>query len=244
MFKERRCKIMIEEVRKQVYNLLNNDDSGHSMDHIDRVLNLSLKFAEREKANSDVVTLIALLHDVDDYKLFGEQNAENLTNAKNIMNNSNISAEIQEQVLSSLKCIGYSKLLKGFRPTTIEGKVVSDADMCDALGVNGILRVYKYSLKNEKPFFDRDIFPIENMTADKYTRKCADSSVCHIFEKILRLKNLMMTESGKEVAKERHEIVVAILYHLFKEENAPAWKEYLDNFINTNHNSENQNIID
>lgn len=226
---------IIKEIRNDVYNLLSNDDSGHAMDHIDRVLNLSLKFAEHENANSEIVALIALLHDVDDYKLFGEENAENLTNAKNIMNKSNISNKIQEQVLSSLKCIGYSKLLKGFRPNTIEGQIVSDADMCDALGVNGILRVYKYSMKNGKPFFDRDIFPIENMTADKYTRKCADSSVCHMFEKILKLKNLMMTESGKKEAQERHQIVVDVLYHIFDEENAPEWKEYLDNFLSTNY---------
>lgn len=225
----------LKEVRERVYTLLNNDDSGHAMDHIDRVLNLSLKFAEREKANREVVSLIALLHDVDDYKLFGEENAKNLANAKNIMNNLNISDEIQEQVLSSLNCIGYSKLLKGFRPTTIEGKIVSDADMCDALGVNGILRVYKYCMKNGKPFFDRNIFPIENMNADKYTRKCSDSSVCHIFEKILKLKGLMMTESGKEEAKERHQIVVDILYHIFDEENAPEWEEYLNNFLIKNY---------
>ena len=222
---------MINEVKKQVYELLNKDNSGHGNDHIDRVLDLSLKFTQKETANADVVALIALLHDVDDYKLFGEENAENLTNAKSIMNKANVPNDIQNQVLASLKCIGYSKLLKGFRPTTIEGKIVSDADMCDALGVNGVLRVYKYSMKNGKPFFDKNIFPIEDMTADKYTRKCADSSVCHIFEKILKLKDLMMTESGKQEAQERHKIIVDILYHLFEEENTPEWTEYLNEYL-------------
>lgn len=222
---------MIKKVKEQVYELLNKDNSGHGIDHIDRVLELSLKFAEEEFANKDIVSLIALLHDVDDYKLFGEENSQNLTNAKNIMNNANVPTDIQNQVLDSLKCIGYSKLLKGFRPTTIEGKIVSDADMCDALGVNGILRVYKYSMKNGKPFFDKNTFPIENMTADKYTKKCADSSVCHIFEKILKLKDLMMTNSGKIEAKDRHQIVVDILYNLFKEENAPQWTEYLNEYL-------------
>lgn len=222
---------MIKKVKKQVYELLNKDNSGHGNDHIDRVLDLSLKFAQKETANTDVVALIALLHDVDDYKLFGEENAENLTNAKSIMNKANVPNDIQNQVLASLKCIGYSKLLKGFRPTTIEGKIVSDADMCDALGVNGVLRVYKYSMKNGKPFFDKNVFPIEEMTADKYTRKCADSSVCHIFEKILKLKDLMMTESGKQEAQERHQIIVDILYHLFEEENTPEWTEYLNEYL-------------
>lgn len=222
---------MIEEVKEQVYKLLNKDNSGHGMDHINRVLDLSLKFADKEHANREIVSLIALLHDVDDYKLFGIENAENLTNAKRIMSECAIDDEIQNKVCSELKCIGYSKLLEGFRPKTIEGQVVSDADMCDALGSNGILRVYTYSLKNGKPFFDRNVFPIEDMTADKYTKRCADSSVCHIFEKILKLKNLMITDSGKEEAKERHQIIVDFLYHLFNEENAPEWTKYLDEYL-------------
>ena len=214
--------------------LLNTDNSGHNMDHIDRVLRLSLKFAKQECANTEVISLIALLHDVDDYKLFGKENSENLTNAKKIMNNCKIDTETQNLVLSSLKCIGYSKLLKGFRPETLEGKIVSDADMCDALGANGIIRVYTYNMKNKRPFFDKSIFPIENMTADTYTSKCADTSVCHLFEKILKLKNLMLTDSGKKEAEARHQIIVDFLYHLFEEENAPEWSEYLDNYLKLN----------
>lgn len=225
---------MVQEVRNQVFELLSSDNSGHNMDHIDRVLRLSLKFAEQEHANTEVVSLIALLHDVDDYKLFGKENAENLTNAKKIMSNCMIDLETQNLVLSSLKCIGYSKLLKGFRPETLEGKIVSDADMCDALGANGIIRVYTYSMKNKRPFFDKSIFPIENITAVTYTSKCADTSVCHLFEKILKLKNLMLTDSGKKEAEARHQIIVDFLYHLFDEENAPEWTEYLNNYLKLN----------
>ena len=221
----------IEEVKKYVYEILKSDDTGHDVDHINRVLNLSLKFAEKENADKYIVALISLLHDVDDYKLFGEENARNLTNAKNIMEKANVENDIQNAVLSSLECIGYSKSLKGIRPTTIEGKIVSDADMCDALGVNGILRGYKYNLKKGIPFFDRNIFPVENMTAEDYTKKSSGSSVCHMFEKILKLKGLMMTESGMKEAKERHEIIVDMLYHLFDEEDALEWEKYLDDFL-------------
>ena len=222
---------MIEKIKIQVKELLNEDNSGHGMGHINRVLGLSLKFAEKESANKDIVSLIALLHDVDDYKLFGMDNAENLTNARRIMNDCDVDKKIQEQVCHALNNIGYSKRLKGYCPSTIEGKIVSDADMCDALGANGILRVYTYSMKNEKPFFNKDIFPIEDMTAEKYTRKCADSSVCHIFEKILKLKDLMLTESGKDEAKSRYQIIVDFLYHLFDEENVPEWTKYLNEYL-------------
>lgn len=53
-----------------------------------------------------------------------------------------------------------------------------------------------------------------------------------MFEKILRLKNLMLTESGYEETLKRHNITVEFLYHLFDEENATKWIEYLDEYLN------------
>ena len=114
----------IDDVRNKVYDLLYNDDTGHDIGHIDRVLKLSLAFCENEKADNYIVSLIALLHDVDDYKLFGKENSQNLSNAIKIMNDLNISNDIQDNVLSSIKSIGYSKYLKGIRPNSIEGKIV------------------------------------------------------------------------------------------------------------------------
>lgn len=223
---------MIERVRNEVSELLKGDNSGHDISHIERVLNLSLKLSEGMDVDKNIVSLIALLHDVDDYKLFGEENAKNLTNAKLIMNKTNINKDIQDKVLSSIASIGYSKRLSGIIPSCLEGKIVSDADMCDALGVNGILRTYKYSLKHGKEFFDKNIYPVDNLTSEEYKRKTSDSSVCHIFEKILKLKDLMLTEVGIKEAEKRHQIVVDILYHLFDEENSVEWKKYLDNYLN------------
>lgn len=222
---------MVEEVTKKVYEILEKDNSGHGNDHIARVLKMSLKFSEKESASKDIVSLIALLHDVDDYKLFGEEQSINQTNAKRILEEVQVDEKTKTHVLSELQSIGYSNLLKGNRPKTIEGQIVSDADMCDTLGANGILRIFTYSKKNGKEFFNKDIFPIEDMTADKYTRKCADTSVCHIFEKVLKLKKYMFTKSGKEEATYREKITVDFLYHLFDEEDAHNWKEYLDNFL-------------
>ena len=150
---------MIEEVRKQVCKLLDKDNSGHGMEHINRVLNLSLRFAKIENANKDVVALIALLHDVDDYKLFGMESTDNLTNARNILEQCSIADNIKEQVLNAIKTIGYSKRLKGISPITLEGMIVSDADMCDAIGTTGILRSYQYNLAHGNTFFDKNIYP-------------------------------------------------------------------------------------
>lgn len=221
---------IIKQVKGEVFNLLKKDKSGHGIEHINRVYNLSLKFAKKEGVDEFIPSLIALLHEVDDYKLFGEEYASNLTNAKSIMNKVNIDDETQEKVLDAIKKIGYKKSLMGIRSESIEGMIVSDADMCDAIGVTGILRSYDYQKSNGKPFFDRESFPDEKVNASTY-KLCDDSVVRHCFNKLLCLKNLMMTDAGKAEATDRHDIIVSILYHLFEEENASEWKEYLDNFI-------------
>lgn len=222
---------MIEEVRKKVCELLDKDNSGHGMEHVERVLKMSLKFAEKENANKEIVAFIALLHDVDDYKLFGVENVNNLTNARKILEQCSIEDNIKEQVLDAIKTIGYNKRLKGIIPTTLEGMIVSDADMCDAIGSTGILRAYQYGLAHNMLLFDKNIFPILNISVTDYMAKKSGTVITHMFEKLLKLKELMLTDSGKKEAIERHNIMVDFLYHFFEEENASEWIDYLDTYL-------------
>ena len=43
--------LLVNGVKQRVSNILNSDYSGHGMDHVNRVLKLSLKFAYKENAN-------------------------------------------------------------------------------------------------------------------------------------------------------------------------------------------------
>lgn len=221
---------MIEKVKKQVYDLLQNDKSGHGIEHINRVLNMSLKFAEHENANIEEVALIALLHDVDDYKLFGEESAKNLTNAKNIMNDAKVPSNLQEKIINNLKCIGYSKSLDGLRPTEIEGKIVSDADMCDGLGAVGIIRGHSYGIKVNRPFFNKDVFP-DDEDEGFHKVKGTASTINFIIANLLNYKNIMLTESGRSEAIRREKAIIDFLYNYFEEENVPEWTEYLDKYL-------------
>ena len=225
---------VLEKVKKLVYEILSADDSGHGYDHSERVCKLALKFAIKEKADEEIVSLIALLHDVDDYKLFGKQQAQDLTNAKKIMNCVKINEEKQEKVLSSLRRIGYRKSLAGIRPITLEGKIVSDADMCEAIGANGILRTHEYGLKYGKPFFYKKADPNLVIKLNEYRENIGACSLIHLFEKSLKLKDLMLTDSGKREATIRHKTMVYFLYRLFEEEDAIEWEAYLDNYLEDN----------
>ena len=166
-------------VRVGVIECLGGDDSGHGMDHIDRVERLTVRFCDEFKGEVDpfVARLIALLHDVDDYKLVGHTNAARLSNATAIMTTAGIGGVTQKRVLSAIKTIGYSKSLRGIRPTTVEGKIVSDADMCDAIGANGVMRslLYAVSPKGNGRIFDPSVWPDVAIGADTYN---ADGNTC------------------------------------------------------------------
>ena len=84
---------MISSVKEKVQKHMDKDNCGHGFDHIERVYRIALKLLENEKADKEVVMLAALLHDADDYKLFGQEAADNLTNAKRIMSESNVDFE-------------------------------------------------------------------------------------------------------------------------------------------------------
>lgn len=222
---------MLEKVKQCVANILGDDRSGHDMEHINRVLTLSQKFADKEKANPELTGLIALLHDVDDRKLFKSDSSDPFPHARKIMQEASIDAALQERVLAELNRIGYHKRLDGIIPKTLEGKIVSDADMCDALGVSGVIRTHAYSTAHNLPFFDRVSFPRDHITADSYLNGTESCGINHIIEKCLRLNHLMLTKSGRELADARKQVTIDFLYNFFTEENAPEWAEYLNNFL-------------
>ena len=71
-----------------VKELFSNDFGGHDVDHTLRVYRNAMKIAETEPTcHREVVGLAALLHDVDDHKLF---NTTDNFNARTFMKNQNM----------------------------------------------------------------------------------------------------------------------------------------------------------
>ena len=228
---------MIEKVRRQVCLLMNNDDSGHGFDHAERVWKTAKKIAETEPVDTEIAELAALLHDVDDYKLVGQEQAEKLLNAKRIMKDCGVADKQAARVCDIISHMGYSKLLAGVRPETEEGRVVSDADMLDAIGVNGIIRCLSFALARCQnygtPVFDAKIWPELNLSALEYKmpNRRSDNFINHFFEKLLRLHNLMLTAEGKRLAKDRQQSMILFLRGFFSENQVPEWNDFLDKYL-------------
>ena len=223
---------------KIVRRHMNHDNCGHGFDHVKRVAVIAQKLMQSlENVDEEVVRLAALLHDADDYKLFGQEASDNLTNTKKIMSECGVDGIMQQKVCDIVSNMGYSKLLSGIRPQTLEGMIVSDADMLDATGVNGIVRTLNYAFsrcqKYGTPVFDKNEWPETELNAERYKTRDRKSDNCinHFFEKTLRLGNLMMTEEGRKLAKIRLKRMVDFLQGYFDENDVPEWMEYLENYL-------------
>lgn len=222
----------IEEILNSVEKILGQDQSGHDMKHIQNVLKNTFEILESEpEANREVTLLTAALHDCDDYKLVGKEKAKEQQNSKNTMKELSISEEIQKEVLKNISQMGYSQYLKGIRPETLEGKIVSDADMLDAMGSSGIVRAIKYAIKTKEPIFDPEIPLKKDLDIQSYQSE-GGSAIHHFFDKLFQLKDLVFTDTGKKIAQKRHDIMVEFVLSYFEENHVDqSWKDELKPYL-------------
>lgn len=201
------------------------DCSGHDFEHILRVLaNVERILAEEVNADSLVVRLAAILHDVDDYKL----SAYGMRVQKFLQENSVLEG-VAEKVIDTIGAISFSKSGSSPKFETIEQKIVSDADKLDAMGAIGVCRTVMYSVATARPLFDASEFPTENLTAEEYKNKNrkGNHAINHFFDKLLKLKSTMQTEVGRREAERRHKFMLLFLNEFFGEIGADVWLEYM-----------------
>ncbi len=128
-----------------------NDFSGHDFHHTMRVFHLASAIAVKENANLAVVQLAALLHDVDDSKLFGGSIGQS-ENARRFLTENDCPIKTMESICHIISEISF-KGIDTVVPDSIEGKIVQDADRLDAIGAIGIARAFAFGGSRSRSLF-------------------------------------------------------------------------------------------
>ena len=116
----------------------------------------------------------------------------------------------------------------------LECKILQDADRLDALGVKGLKRTIMFGLSHGLPFYDDKIpftrtIPYEDDLKDP-------STMHHIFNKLLFLKEYMNTEEAKKIAEKETKIIEAFFNRMIDEHKPSSGdrkiKRYFENAKN------------
>lgn len=197
---------------------LEGAEAGHDWFHIERVYRNALHLLEKEKADAQVVLLAALLHDIADSKFHNGDETIGPKKAYDFMTSINLSEDVKKHVVLIIENISFKggNFERKFHSKELE--VVQDADRLDAIGAIGIARAFQYGGFKNRTIYDPDEKPKMNMTKEEY-KKHTGNTVNHFYEKLLLLKDLMNTDSGKEMALARHQYMEGFLAQFFDEWN-------------------------
>jgi uncharacterized protein len=200
---------------------LKGAEGGHDWFHIERVWKNARLIAAKEKCDQEVVELAALLHDIADSKFHNGDESIGPQKAKEYLETQNIDSEKVAHVIAIIENISFKGGHNKRTHDSIELDIVQDADRLDAIGAIGIARTFNYGGFKNRALYDPEIEPNLKMTKQQYKMSTAPT-INHFYEKLLLLKDLMNTATGKSIALERHKYMEGFLNQFFAEWNGES----------------------
>jgi uncharacterized protein len=188
------------EIARQWYPL---DDAVHGFDHIERVYHLCEKLGEAEDADLKIVRAAALLHDSQGSAPDGSERP----------NHHLLSADFAGQILknegwsdSTINAVQHCIRAHRFRhngeePSTIEARVLFDADKLDVIGAIGAARTLGYALKAGTPFFSEPSLKFLQ-TSEEEPGELHSAYHEYLF-KLRKISSLLYTKTGRLLATKR-----------------------------------------
>ncbi|HEX8032998.1 MAG TPA: HD domain-containing protein, partial [Ktedonobacterales bacterium] len=171
---------ILARARDFVRQELSGDSSGHDWWHIVRVVSLVRVIAREEEADPYVCELAALLHDIADYKIAGDEES-GLRRVRGWLDAEGVDAAVADHVMEIVGTLSFGG---GNRPPmmTLEGRVVQDADRLDAIGAIGIERAFAFGGSRGRALYDPDEAPQQYASKEAY-RGSGSSTINHFHEK-------------------------------------------------------------
>ena len=193
-----------------VKNSLQDAESGHDWWHIERVWKNTQLLLKTETADHLIAELAALLHDIADAKFHDGDEEIGPATARRFLESLTVPENIVYHVEQIIRHMSFKSSFEHSQFSSIEMKIVQDADRLDAIGAIGIARTFTYGGYKNRELYNPAISPNLNQTKEEYKNNTAPT-LNHFYEKLLLLKDKMNTKSGKTIAIRRHEFMEAYL---------------------------------
>ena len=208
--------LIINKTIQFVKATLEGAEAGHDWFHIERVHKMALTINHVEKGNELIVSLAALLHDIADAKFNGGDEEIGPFKAGEFLKSIALPEAVILHVQDIIRNLSYKSSLGTITFHSPELDIVQDADRLDAIGAIGIARAFTYGGYKNRVLYDPEIAPVLEMSKEQYKNTQAPT-INHFYEKLLRLKDLMKTQTGRDIAQKRHEFMLTYLEEFYAE---------------------------
>ena len=196
------------------------ESTGHDWYHIERVWKLSKSIAEKEgEMDLFVVEMGSLLHDIADHKFHNGDETIGPKRAAEYLSQFNISKEQSEKIIKIVEEVSFKGKNVVTNMSSMEGKVVQDADRLDAMGAIGVARTFAFGGSKDRPIYDPIIKPVCHTSFAAYKTSTAPT-INHFYEKLLLLKDRLNTETAKIEGERRHAFMESFLTNFYQDWNA------------------------
>jgi uncharacterized protein len=196
-----------ELAEKFVKEHLSGYDSGHDWWHVARVREMAVHIHEVEKkGNRTIIEFGALMHDLGDSKFKKQDDADAGEVISEFLDSLGIDNLQIAEVVRVNRYISFSSREK-ISKMSDEFMIVQDADRLDAIGAIGIARAFSYGGFRNNPIY----------IPDEISSSSSRSTIGHFHDKLLKLKDMMNTSTGRKIAEKRHRYIEDYLKRFLEE---------------------------
>jgi len=183
---------------------------SHDFSHVLRVQRLCKVIGEAENADMLILYAAALLHDLGreaERKNPSVDHAEKSAEiARTLLEKVHFPRDKIPAVLYAIKVHRFSK---GASPTTLEARILQDADRIDISGAIGIAMTFAYG-----GAYNRELYDINDPFAQSRELNDKNYTLDHFYAKLLNLPKTMHTRLGKQIAEKRTRFLQLFLQEL------------------------------
>lgn len=207
---------IIQKTADFVQEELRGAEAGHDWWHILRVWNNTRLILRGQNADAFVCELAALLHDIADAKFHNGNEEIGPQIAQDFLEKEGVHRATIKHIVQIIRHMSFKTSLGKTNFSSLEMQIVQDADRLDAMGALGIARAFNYGGYKNREIYNPEIPPVEHLSKDTYKNSTAPT-INHFYEKLLRLKELMNTDSAKKIAEQRHAFMETFLQQFYAE---------------------------
>ena len=193
---------------------MQEDDPSHDIYHTLRVLKNAEYIAKKEGGDLDIIVPSTLFHDIICYPKNSEMSIYSASESANFA--VEVLKELSEYPKDKISKVYISieecSFSKNINPTSLESKILQDADRLEATGAISIMRTFTSAgLMNSK------LYNYEDPFCKKREPDSLNYALDLFYKRLLRIQHVMHTQAARSLAQKRSKILYEFLNSLEEE---------------------------